>query len=532
MLSLFAGREAADAAWRRKAYINRLKEVVSLNESQAAPIPVAESPVEQPEQSSTGVHSVAPAEPQVRVSIMATSSTLFQECDLAEKPQVSTLPDPAAQNGPGEPVSAELTAVSRDATSAFGKRPVNPPRSDDSDPILQLAERVAGNFMQAFAGAVRQAQNGSVHEAESMLGTFLTMSSEIRGLSERVATLRQDLEAVVEREQVKALELAKIEAFKRGFEASQQRTTEALISLATASDDSSRMVTSQTEAISTIQREFKQLLERVNQQAKTVSQQTSAAAFTVSDLKTRLESTEGSLLDLRERLDRSSSSGSELDQRMATMELRLVSQAEDASVLDRAMQHVRLDLGQKSELAAQQAAAAASEASELKTRLEATERQLQDVHELADRSRSSRAELDEKIAALEQRLSSQGEGASTLEQELRQLHQELKQQVELTAQQSNGAASEAAELKTRLEATEGELRDLREQGERSGAPSDLNKLIEAMNTRLNSQAEAIRALHSASQGFAAQQEVLHALLQKVQELASGNQSRLQLPESL
>ena len=609
MLSMFSSREAADAAWRKKAYINRLKEIVtpgtgegsenpgveqSPDAAQAAGDPSNAKVVEPPQRSKPtpvsslvlldlGLNSqndsaaesarkveaalsevvpaspmtaaspdpVAPPEvsaaiaapPEIEVSPLVEAKAPVIDLDLPAIPQ-SAATDVAPSVSFAEPPAVELApaalleppAVQPPSTASSNAPAVPSPASrlamNDADPLREVAGRIADNFMRAFTGAIKEAESGSVQEAESMLGTFMAMSTEIRGLNEQLAAVRADLDRVVEREEQKALELAKIEAFKRGFEASQQRTTEALISLATACDESSRMVASQAENTSAIQREFRQLQERVNQQAKISTQQSAGAVSVAAEIRAKLEANEGMLNELRQQVILYPSR-TEIDERIAAMEQRLESQRGIATALEDELQQFRQEMRRQGETTSWQVSDAANKALAVGVRMDATQETLQDLRAQTDQFVSTRAELEDRILALGKRLSDQDDETAKTNGDLRELHEELRQQVQQVAALASAVTSETSDLRTRQEATEGQLQELRESANQAAsATPEISERITALEQRLASQADAIKTLYTASQGFGAKQEILHGLLQKVQELASGNQPGLQLPDSL
>lgn len=154
----------------------------------------------------------------------------------------------------------------------------------------------------------------------------------------------------------------------------------------------------------------------------------------------------------------------------------------------------------------------------------------QDVDEAMSRSRSSAASESRTAEALKalagsvehssRLVDAHSEAVSTQGLEIQQLRQEVKQQGE----------AGAAEIRTRLDPMEQKLRDLyKEANQAQASVSAMDERFAALERRLDSQAEAIKALHAATQGFGARQEILQDLLQK---MIGGDRAVQPLPDSL
>ena len=148
-------------------------------------------------------------------------------------------------------------------TSAIGESINGTPLSNNSDPLRQPAVRIAGDFMTALAGAVKEVQLDLDAEVGTVLVTVQTMSSEIHSLGDRFVNLRRDVDRITQEKRRPALEAAALENIKRAFEASQKRTMELVMGLAAACNESSRLVGSQIAAVSSLERRIIQLLEEV-----------------------------------------------------------------------------------------------------------------------------------------------------------------------------------------------------------------------------------------------------------------------------
>lgn len=113
--------------------------------------------------------------------------------------------------------------------------------------------------------------------------------------------------------------------------------------------------------------------------------------------------------------------------------------------------------------------------------------------------------------------------------ELQTLKQELKQQSELITRNASSTATETGQLKNRIEPLEENFRELSGQVDvLKNSVHEIEERFTALEKRLDAQAEAIKALHAAVQGFGARQEMIQNLLLKAQETNSVKP----LPDSL
>lgn len=161
---------------------------------------------------------------------------------------------------------------------------------------------------------------------------------------------------------------------------------------------------------------------------------------------------------------------------------------------------------------------------------EGLKRLRQDVDEAIQRSRSG-ASFEERanealktlsagVDQLRRVADAHTDAASTQSREILQLRQEMKQQSE----------AGSTDIKGKIEPMEQSLLSLREVVDHAQkASSTVAERFAALERRLDSQAEAIKALHTATQGFGARQEILQDLLQK---LVGGESAVKPLPDSL
>lgn len=130
-------------------------------------------------------------------------------------------------------------------------------------------------------------------------------------------------------------------------------------------------------------------------------------------------------------------------------------------------------------------------------------------------------------------LDAQTEAVSKQSWDLQHLRQELLQQAELVARNASATASETAQIKNQIEPLEQRLRDLNGQVDLSKQTGvQFEDRFAALERRLDSQAEVIKALHSVAQSVGARQEMIQAMLLKAQEMSSAASGVKPLPDSL
>jgi archaellum component FlaC len=134
---------------------------------------------------------------------------------------------------------------------------------------------------------------------------------------------------------------------------------------------------------------------------------------------------------------------------------------------------------------------------------------------------------------LREKMETQSKLLLAVEDGLARLEQLWHQQREAMDQYANSVGTEFAALKLRSDALDRHLADEAEKAERLGVTwKGLRESMEAVSSRLDTQAAAIRSLHLSVEAQVRQREELRATLQKLEALAHAADTPNPLPENL